>query len=80
MRLIMLTILGLAACGPALPPPRPLATGETAPGDNIECHDERTTGTNMSRSVCLTKDQIDENHKAAVDWQTHPRNTPSTAQ
>jgi hypothetical protein len=79
MRSILLTILVLAACGPALPPPRPLGSNEAAPGDSVECHDERSTGTNMSRSVCLSKDQVDENRKAAQDWEKHPRNSPSSA-
>jgi hypothetical protein len=74
MRLILLSILALAACGPALPPPRPLGSAGAEPDENVECRDERTTGTNMARSVCLTKDQIDENHRAAQDWQKHPRN------
>jgi hypothetical protein len=78
MRLILLTILALAACGPPLPPPRPLGPHETAPGD-VDCHDERTTGTNMARSVCLTREQVDENRKAAQDWEKHPRNTPTNA-
>ena len=74
MRRILLSFLVLAACGPSLPPPRPLGSPGTEPGDEVECKDERTTGTNMARSVCLTRDQIDENRKAAVDWQKHPRN------
>jgi hypothetical protein len=27
----------------------------------------------MSRSVCLTKEQVDENHRAAQEWEKHPR-------
>ena len=74
--------LALTACGAPLPPPRPLAGGPSAapdPDQQVTCQDERTTGTNMSRSVCLTKDQIDENHRAAQDWEKHPRSDPSSA-
>jgi len=78
MRLIMLTVLALAACGPPLPPPRPLGSNGPAP-DDVECHDERTTGTNMARSVCLKREQVDENRKAAQDWEKHPRNSPTNA-
>lgn len=79
MRLIMLTVLALAACGPPLPPPRPLGPNEAAAGDDAECHDERTTGTNMARSVCLTREQIDENRRAAQDWEKRPQNSPTSA-
>lgn len=77
MRLILLSMIALAACGPPLPPPRPLGSSSAQPGDNLECRDERTTGTNMSRSVCLTRDQIDENRKAAQDWEKRPRSEPT---
>jgi hypothetical protein len=79
MRLILLSIVALAACGPPLPPPRPLGSPGAAPGDTVECRDERTTGTNMARSVCLTHDQIDENRKAAQDWEKRPRSDPSSS-
>jgi len=38
------------------------------------CKDEATTGTNMVRSVCITRTQADENRRAAQDWEKHPRN------
>ncbi|HEX7843633.1 MAG TPA: hypothetical protein VF469_39440 [Kofleriaceae bacterium] len=79
MWLFLLTVLVLAACGPALPPPRPLGPHETTPAD-VECHDERSTGTNMARSVCLTREQVEENRKAAQDWEKHPRSNPTSAQ
>ena len=73
-RSIFAAVLALAACGPALPPPKPLGSADaTDPADQVECHDERTTGTNMARSVCLTKDQVDENRRAAQEWEKHPR-------
>ncbi len=74
---LLAAVLLLAACGPALPPPRPLGTpgSDPDPDDQVVCQDERTTGTNMSRSVCLTKDQINENRRAAQEWEKHPRNS-----
>jgi hypothetical protein len=75
-RLFLAAVLGLVACGPSLPPPHPL--GPTNPDDEVVCQDERTTGTNMSRSVCLTKGQIKENRRAAQEWEKHPRNDPGT--
>lgn len=74
----VLVILGsLAACGPALPPPAPLGSPGSDPEEQVVCQDERTTGTNMSRSVCLTKSQINENRRAAQEWQKHPRSDHS---
>lgn len=75
--------LAFSACGAPLPPPKPLAGGPGGavdPDEQVTCQDERTTGTNMSRSVCLTKSQIDENHRAAQDWEKHPRANPSSNQ
>lgn len=65
------------ACGPALPPPRPLGTAGADPDEDLECKDERTTGTNMARSVCLSKAQKDENRRAAQEWAKHPHNDPT---
>ena len=76
-RSIFAAVLALAACGPSLPPPKPLGTASSDPGDQVECHDERTTGTNMARSVCLSRDQIDENRRAAQEWEKHPRADPT---
>jgi hypothetical protein len=73
-RILLAVLLVLAACGPALPPARPLGTPGADPDEDIECKDERTTGTNMSRSVCLTREQQDENRRAAKEWAKHPRN------
>ena len=75
-RSILAAVLAIAACGPALPPPKPLGSS-TDPGDQVECRDERTTRTNMARSVCLTHDQIDENRRAAQEWEKHPRADPT---
>ena len=73
-RIILAGVLALIACGPPLPPPRPLGSPGSNPDDDIECHDEATTGTNMVRSVCLTRAQVEENRRAAQDWEKHPRN------
>jgi hypothetical protein len=74
-RTILAAVLALAACGPALPPPHPLGASGSDPDEKVVCQDERTTGTNMSRSVCLTHDQIEENRRAAEEWEKHPRNS-----
>jgi len=73
-RILLAAVLAMIACGPPLPPPRPLGAPGTDPGEEVECHDEATTGTNMIRSVCLTREQIEENHRAAQDWEKHPHN------
>jgi hypothetical protein len=78
-RIIVAGILALAACGAPLPPQHPLGTPGADPDEDIECRDERTTGTNMSRSVCLTKEQRDENRRAAQEWEKRPRNDPATS-
>ena len=44
------------------------------PTSEVVCQDERTTGTNMTRTVCLTREQIDENRRAAQEWEKRPRN------
>jgi len=75
-RIVVAGILALAACGPSLPPAHPLGTAGADPDEQVECQDERTTGTNMSRSVCLTKAQIEENRRAAKEWEKRPRNDP----
>jgi hypothetical protein len=75
-RPILAGVLALAACGPPLPPSHPLGT--TDPDDEVVCQDERSTGTNMSRSVCHTKSQIEENRRAAQQWQkTRDLQSPS---
>jgi hypothetical protein len=73
-RIFFAGVLALAACGKPLPPAHPLGTAGADPDEQVECKDERTTGTNMSRSVCLSKSQTDENRRAAQEWAKHPRN------
>lgn len=76
-RLFFAAVVAMIACGPALPPPRPLGSAPADPDDEVVCQDERTTGTNMARPVCLTKGQINENRRAAQDWEKHPRADPT---
>lgn len=73
-RILAAGVLALVACGPPLPPPRPLGSPGSDPDNELVCQDEATTGTNMVRSVCLTRAQIEENRRAAQDWEKHPRN------
>lgn len=72
-RILAAGMFALVACGPPLPPPHPLGA-QGNPDDELVCKDEATTGTNMVRSVCLTRAQIDENRRAAQDWEKHPHN------
>jgi len=78
-RFLMAGILALAACGAPLPPARPLGA-QSSPDANTACQDERSTGTNMSRSVCRTDEQVKENKRAAEEWEKHPRNSVTNAQ
>jgi hypothetical protein len=38
---------------------------------------ERLTGTNMSRTVCRTQEEIADERNAAQMWEKRPRNNPS---
>jgi hypothetical protein len=73
-RILAAAILAIIACGPPLPPPHPIGSPGSDPDDDLVCHDEATTGTNMVRSVCLTRAQVDENRRAAQDWEKRPHN------
>jgi predicted ATP-grasp superfamily ATP-dependent carboligase len=72
--------LVLAACGAGSRGPRTQvpasARVEQDPetGDELICQDERMTGTNVSRSVCRTQAEIDEERNAAMTWEKRPRN------
>jgi hypothetical protein len=80
---LLAAVLALVACGPpvASGPKKPTVTDPNAadPTSEVVCQDERTTGTNFSRPVCMTREQTDENRRAAQDWETKSRNTPSSS-
>jgi len=71
-QIVVAALLALAACGPS---PRGASHATvTDPGSEVVCQEERSTGTNMSRPVCYTREQVEENRKAAQDWEKRPRN------
>ena len=79
---ILAAVLALAACGPGPKGPSARAPSTTTwvddddqdDADELIRHDERMTGTNLSKVVCRTQEQIDEERNAAMMWETHPRN------
>ncbi|HEX8107737.1 MAG TPA: hypothetical protein VF516_08400 [Kofleriaceae bacterium] len=79
MRLLHLAaVLALAACaGPRGPhanvPKNAWVDEDPETGEELVCQDERTTGTNMSKVVCRTQDEIDEERNAAMVWETNRR-------
>jgi hypothetical protein len=85
MRLTALAVvLAIAACGSAHN--KPLARPQTASfsdgddddDDDVVCKSERMTGTNMSREVCRTTEEIQAERNAAMDWEKHPRADPTS--
>ncbi len=80
MRLLHLAaVLALAACaaGPKGPhanvPKNAWVDEDPETGDELICKDERMTGTNVSKVVCRTQDEIDEEHNAAMIWDINRR-------
>ncbi len=92
MRWTLLTALALAAAcssaprAPARTPAHPTATSMADDQDDEEddgglvCKDERMTGTNVSKMVCRTQAEIDEERNAAMVWEKRPRNGTSSAE
>jgi predicted small lipoprotein YifL len=81
--LLLAAVLALAACGaPKGSHPRAPANASADDDPDTEeqlvCKDERTTGTNMSRVVCRTPDQIEQERAAAKVWETNRRTEFST--
>lgn len=81
---LLVAALALAACGstPAHKTTSPRAHASSfADGDDDDddliCQDERTTGTNMTRTVCRTPEEIADERNAAQMWEKRPRNNPS---
>jgi hypothetical protein len=81
---VFIAILVLAACGASPKGPRAQVPAgaqvkqDPDTGDELICQDERMTGTNMSRSVCRTQAEIDEERDAAMTWEKRPRNNTGT--
>ena len=80
MRLLLLAVLALAACGAgprgshASVPKNSWIDEDPETGDELICQDERMTGTNVSKVVCRTQEEIDAERAAAIQWETQPRN------
>lgn len=85
-RTLLAAVLVLAACAPA-PARGPTAKAPTTPtnsfaddeddDEDVTCQEERMTGTNLSKPVCRTQAEIDEERNAAMMWEKHPRNHTS---
>lgn len=79
MRSVLLAaVLALAACGApkgshARAPSNAWADEDPDAGDELVCQEERTTGTNMTKVVCRTQDEIDQERAAAMVWETNRR-------
>jgi hypothetical protein len=83
-RTLLAAAIVLAACGAApkrapsaRPPATSMAEDAEEDDDGLICREERMTGTNVSRMVCRTQAEIDEERNAAMIWQKHPRNNTS---
>ena len=69
---VLIAVLVLAACatGPggshAQVPKNAWVDKDPDTGDELICQDERMTGTNVSRPVCRTQAEIDEERDAAM--------------
>jgi starvation-inducible outer membrane lipoprotein len=77
---ILAAALAVAACAPAparlarVRAPSNSLVDQDGDDEEVVCQDERMTGTNISRLVCRTPEEIAEERRAAQDWEKHPRN------
>jgi hypothetical protein len=77
---VLIAALVIAACGAgpkgshAQVPKNAWVDEDPDTGDELVCQDERMTGTNVSRPVCRTQAEIDEERNAAMTWEKRPRN------
>ena len=77
---LLACLLVLAACGAgpkgshANVPKNAWVDEDPDTGDEVICQDERMTGTNVSKVVCRTQEEIDAERNAAMTWEKHPRN------
>jgi hypothetical protein len=65
--------LALAAC--ASPPP--LATASAADPNAPVCHSEIPTGSNLPRTVCVSRHAADANQRAVSDLQGQVQHSPA---
>jgi hypothetical protein len=86
-RTLLVAVLVLTACGPApvhgtvarvpTTSTSSFADDDADDEEDVTCKEERMTGTNLSRPVCRTQAEIDEERNAAMMWEKHPRNHTS---
>jgi len=69
-RTLVATVLVLAACAANSaqgPTPHEATTSENGSGSGMICHEETPTGTNMTRQVCRSPEQMDKDKADAED-------------
>lgn len=76
--LLLAAMLALAACGApkgshARAPSNTWSDEDPDTGEELVCQEEQTTGTNMTKVVCRTQDEIDQERAAAMVWETNRR-------
>jgi predicted small lipoprotein YifL len=76
--LILAAVLALAACGgPKGPhaqvPSNAWVDEDPDTGEELICQDEQTTGTNVSKVVCRTQDEINQERSAGRAWEVQRR-------
>lgn len=80
-RTVLAVAFVLAACGaPAAqgPSANTAASGNGASSDT-DCHDETPTGSNLTRKVCRTPDQSQDERDAAIRYMKTNRPNPNGA-
>jgi len=55
-------------------------TSSSSDDSDVVCHPEASTGTNISHTVCRSREQRDADRKAAEDFTQRPRPASSKAQ
>ena len=66
--MLLITALVFTACGSTQGPPANHATASgSGAGSDMVCHEETPTGSSFSRTVCRTREQVDDDRKGADD-------------
>ena len=79
-RTLVATVLVLAACAANSaqgPTPHEATTSENGSGSGMICRDETPTGTNMTRQVCRSPEQMDREKQDAEDLARSRGQAPS---
>ena len=77
MRFLIGMALALAACGASHQSTRTAGNGS---GSGLICREETPTGTSMSRQVCRTPEQIEDDRKGADDMLRMQGSRPGSGQ